>query len=131
MSTSTVTGFAHISLCVKDIARSCRLYQDLLGFVPYDEHVNEHMRLLLLKNGSDTLELIQHTPARDLGAAPGPFDHIALQVQDMDALVRELRARGYAFDTDTPNEAPDVFGGIRFIFFTGPDGERIELIQSL
>ena len=131
MSTSNVTGFAHISLNVKDIARSCRLYQDLLGFVPVDEHVNDHMRLLLLQKGNNTLELTQHTPAGDLDAAPGPFDHIALQVQDMNALVRELREQGYVFETDAPNAAPEVFGGITFIFFTGPDGERIELIQFL
>ena len=131
MSTSNVTGFAHVSLSVKDIARSCRLYQDLLGFVPDDETVNDQMRILLLKKGGDTLELIQHTPARDLPAAPGPFNHIALQVQNMNALVRELRTQGYVFDTDAPNDAPEVFGGIRFIFFTGPDGERVELIQSL
>jgi len=131
MSASKVTGFAHVSLTVKDIARSCRLYQDLLGFVPYDEHVNEHMRLLLLQNGGDTLELIQHTPGRELPTEPGPVDHIALQVENMDALVKELRGQGYEFDDDAPNDAPEVFGGIRFIFFTGPDGERVELIENL
>ena len=131
MSASNVTGFAHISLTVRDIARSCRLYQDLLGFAPIDEHVDAHMRILLLGKGADTLELIQHTPAKDLSSAPGPFNHIALQVEDMNALARELRAQGYAFDTDAPNNAPEVFGGIRFIFFTGPDGERVELIENL
>lgn len=131
MSASNVTGFAHVSLTVKDIARSCRLYQDLLGFVPCDEHVNDQLRLLLLQKGNNILELTQHTPAIDLTAAPGPFDHIALQVEGMDALVAELRGHGYVFDTDAPNDAPEIFGGVRFIFFTGPDGERIELIEKL
>ena len=131
MSVTKVTGFAHISLTVKDIARSCRLYQDLLGFVPCDEHVNENMRLLLLQNGGDTLELTQHTPAGDSHTIPGPVNHIALKVEGMEALIKELREHGYVFDDDAPNDAPEVFGGIRFIFFTGPDGERIELIENL
>jgi len=131
MSASNVTGFAHVSLTVTSIARACRLYQDLLGFVPYDEHVNEAMRLLLLKKGGNTLELTQHTPPRDTNTVPGPFDHIALQVENMDGLVRELRDQGYVFETDAPNDAPEVFGGVRFIFFTGPDGERVELIENL
>lgn len=131
MSSSNVTGLAHVSIFVQNIARSCLLYQDILEFVPDDEQVNDRMRILLLKKGGATLELIQHTPARELTRTPGPINHIALKVEDMDALVRELRAKGYEFETDDPIEAPDAFGGIKLIFFAGPDGERIELIQSL
>lgn len=131
MSTSNVTGMAHVCIYVKDIARSCRLYLDILGFVPDEEQVTDTMRLLLLKKGGSAIELIQHTPAREPKHAAGPIDHIALNVQDMDALIGKLRAAGYAFDSDEPIEVPDCFGGIKIIFFTGLDGERIELIQSL
>jgi lactoylglutathione lyase len=131
MPTSHVTGFAHVCLFVRNIARSCLLYQDLLGFSPEDEQVNDKMRILLLKKGDAALELIQPRPASDMPARPGPIDHIALKVTDIGPLVRQLRAEGYVFETDEPIDVPGFCGGIRIIFFTGPDGERIELLQEL
>jgi len=49
----------------------------------------------------------------------------------VDAAVADLKAAGItSFRTPEPNTMP-IFGGIRNIFFFGPDGELLELVQHL
>ena len=55
-----------------------------------------------------------------------------LEVADLDAAISQLRALGIdSFRTEQPVELPGLFGGLRNIFFTGPSGELIELLQHL
>jgi catechol 2,3-dioxygenase-like lactoylglutathione lyase family enzyme len=53
------------------------------------------------------------------------FDHIGLEVDDVDAAHKDLTERGYKFfmpPTDIPN--------LRIAFFRGPEEITIELVQS-
>jgi catechol 2,3-dioxygenase-like lactoylglutathione lyase family enzyme len=53
------------------------------------------------------------------------YDHIGLEVDDVDAAYRDLTQRGYTFfmpPTDIPN--------LRIAFFKGPEDITIELVQS-
>ncbi len=53
------------------------------------------------------------------------FDHIGLEVDDVDAAHKDLTGRGYSFfmpPTDIPN--------LRIAFFKGPEEITIELVQS-
>lgn len=53
------------------------------------------------------------------------YDHIGLEVDDVDAAYRDLTQRGYTFfipPRDTPNS--------RIAFFKGPEDITIELIQK-
>ena len=53
------------------------------------------------------------------------FDHIGLEVDDVNAAHKDLTQRGYSFfmpPTDIPN--------LRIAFFKGPEDITIELVQS-
>ena len=53
------------------------------------------------------------------------FDHIGLEVDDVDAAFEDLTGRGFKFfmpPTDIPN--------LRIAFFKGPEDITIELVQS-
>lgn len=52
------------------------------------------------------------------------FDHIGLQVEDMEAAFRDLTGKGFPFPVP-PRDSP--IG--RIAFFTGPENISIELIQ--
>ena len=54
------------------------------------------------------------------------YDHIGLQVNDIDAAYRELKALGFYFFV-TPKDIP----GLRIAFFKGPEDITIELVQDL
>jgi catechol 2,3-dioxygenase-like lactoylglutathione lyase family enzyme len=65
----------------------------------------------------------------------GRIDHVALSVPDIDAAVATLAARGVALADVTP-KGPEFIpefwdDGLRFVYFSGPEGARIELCQRV
>jgi len=53
------------------------------------------------------------------------FDHIGLEVEDIDAAYNDLTKRGFLFFTP-PKDIPNL----RIAFFKGPEDITIELVQS-
>lgn len=129
-----LTGLAHIALYTKDMETSMNFYK-LLGGIHTDHadvqkatgtnHIN------MIQMPGFYLEIIEPHDGSPVTAEGGLFPHIALEVDDVDAAVSELKEAGItSFRTPEPNTMP-IFGGIRNIFFYGPDGELIELLQHL
>jgi catechol 2,3-dioxygenase-like lactoylglutathione lyase family enzyme len=54
------------------------------------------------------------------------YDHLGLEVDDVDAAFRELKGKGFRFMIE-PRDVEDV----RVAFFKGPDNVTMELIQRL
>ena len=54
------------------------------------------------------------------------YDHLGLQIEDLDAAYRDLKQRGFSFFME-PKDIPDL----RIAFFKGPEDITIELIQEL
>jgi lactoylglutathione lyase len=121
-----VKGLAHIGLLVSDIARSKAFYVEDLGFESAGDHQLPNCRISFVRAGSCVIELIQ--PDGDKGRKAGPFDHVAIEVEDIDTLVCKLIERNVLFETDHVVDIPQM--GIRNIFLAGPDGERLEFCES-
>lgn len=122
-----MTGLAHIGIFVADIERSKAFYLDDLGMELIDECAPNGLKLALVGVGSCILELIQR-PEHDARPA-GVVDHIAIAVEDIEPLVCKLVEKQVAFESNEISDAPDIFGGIKNIFFSGPDGERLEFFE--
>lgn len=129
-----LTGLAHIALYTKDLEVSLAFY-GMLGGVVFDQADvkkpagTNHIKLVQMPGF--VLEIIEPHDGSPVTAEGGLFPHIALEVDDVDAAVAELKALGInTFRTAEPNSMP-IFGGIRNIFFYGPDGELLELLQHL
>ena len=77
--------------------------------------------------GSQTVALVQ----TDRPAPQGRIDHLALAVNDVDATLATLLARGAKLDSTTPQGPQDIAEfwdkGVRYVFLQGPEGARIEL----
>ncbi len=117
-----VQGLAHIGLYVSDIAVSKAFYVDKLGFEAAGEAKLPACAISFVRAGSCVLELIQRfsgEPRKD-----GLFDHVCLEVEDIETLVCKLIEKGIHFETDHIVDIPEL--SIRNIFFAGPDGERLE-----
>ena len=75
------------------------------------------------------LELWQATD----DAAPGIVKHVAWQVDDIDAAVVDLKAKGVTFDTEEIQQIDvdvvDTGEIVRYIFFTTPVGLQGELYE--
>ena len=116
----------HTCYRITDIDRSVAFYE-ALGFeerrrMPIrDEAINVFMGL---PGDGDRLELTYNlgVDAYELGTGYG---HIAVTVDDLDATLERLAAKGIEPEKP-PYSVPD--GGSRLCFVRDPDGYRIELI---
>jgi lactoylglutathione lyase len=123
--------YAHTCYRVLDLDRSLAFYCDALGFqlsrkVPIRE---EAINAFLTPPGSPDLPLeltynIGREEPYEIGTGYG---HIALYVDDLDATLAALDAKGVQ-----PEKPPYQVraGGSRLCFVRDPDGYRIELIEQ-
>jgi catechol 2,3-dioxygenase-like lactoylglutathione lyase family enzyme len=117
----------HVALITNNFERLRAFYVETLelpvvgGFAGYN--------IIFLAAGSTAIELIEEEQPT-YGAARTGWNHLALEVEDVDAAYAELAARGIPFTVlpeDFPSEAPQA----RIAFFRDPDGNLIELAQPL
>jgi lactoylglutathione lyase len=121
-----VLGLHHAGLYVASLARSIAFYHAVFGLEVAERLSFGHEEIAFLKLGTARLELIEGAAA----ARPtGVVDHVAFEVDDLEATLEELRARGVHLIDATPIAVAGL--GARIAFCQGPDGERIELFQYI
>jgi catechol 2,3-dioxygenase-like lactoylglutathione lyase family enzyme len=126
-------AYDHVALTVSDLPASLAFYQDVLGLPLLGElHFGDErgFRIAYLQLGNSVLELfafdiptlprVTNSPVTVLG-----LKHLALLVDDVDAVAAELAARG-ATITNPPRDVR----GVRNCFFADPDGNSLELIDG-
>lgn len=138
---------SHLGICVSDLERSVRFYQEGLGFEPVASHrIGEEFATLMevdgvqlesrmLRRDGMTIELLGfvapgHTgegsrrPMNQLG-----LTHLSLRVEDVESLAATIEAFGGTVIGSTRTTLD--MGGVRldFLYCTDPDGVRIELMD--
>lgn len=128
------TGLAHIALYTKNLEASVKFYTGLGGLVTGHAEVKKATgtnRITMVQLPGFFLEIIEPHDGSPVTPEGGLFPHIAIEVDDIDAAIIELKSIGInSFRTETPMDLP-IFGGIRNIFFKGPDDEQLELLQHV
>ena len=143
-----VSGMHHVSVVVSDMNRSLEFYRDTLGMKQemefrYDADpemmdlpgCKPRQHLILLSAGNAYLELIQYFEPEgrpnDRRTCDTAAMHLCFQVENMEKVYGELKARGIRF-----HRTPDLIGedgeGLAnhwYVYFRGPDDEVLELIQ--
>ena len=121
--------YVHTCVRVLDENRSVRFYERLgyerRGKLQFETAYNVYMGL---PGDGDTLELTVNEGREepyDLGTGYG---HIALAVEDLDALLGRLAEQG--IEPEKPPFAPGGRVEFRICFVADPDGYRIELIDG-
>ncbi|MEZ4595719.1 MAG: VOC family protein [Chloroflexota bacterium] len=145
-----VTRPHHVGIQVADLERSVAFYRDLLGFQllfqwnPQLEYVRTvtgypdadiHAAVLAFPGDTGlTLEILEYrgvprAPVDTRTANPGTA-HIAVVVDDCDALYATLVARQVRTVSApvTPTAGPNAGG--RLVYAIDPDGIRVELIST-
>ena len=121
--------FVHTNVRVRDIEASLRFYEALgferRGRLQFEGAYNVYLGL---SGDGDTLELTVNEgrdEPYDLGTGYG---HVALAVEDLDALLEHLAAQG--IEPEKPPYHPGGRTEFRICFVSDPDGYRIELIDG-
>lgn len=127
-----IEGINHVALVVRDRSAAERFYVDVLGL---QRHHTADAWLVL--NARNTLHLIPLPQAEPEGSLRHRFQHFALQVSALDAILALLLRHGLTpFQADFQGNtravtAPDdpLDFGTGSLFVRDPDGNLVEFLQ--
>jgi len=121
-------GLAHIGIYTKDIDTSVSFYEKL-GFELIGTG-NPGAKLAFVSLGTCIIELIQPADLKRLeGLTGGIIPHFAIECQNIEAVVEKYKTMGIIPQEASVSTSDKVMDGIKNIFFVGPSGERIELLD--
>ena len=138
----------HVNVNCSDLEQSLGFYRDLLGLRVTDEGEDSgpeldaitglsgvRIRYAELDLGAgQLLEVIEFHPPEGRRLAQDPRGagaaHLALRVDDVDALYARLVAAGVTVPGQpTTITAPGPWNGARCVYVEDPDGRTVELVQ--
>ncbi len=110
----------HLHLKTKDPERTAKFYVDNLGATIVSKSPNGGYRLDLHGLHLNVSDFLVHQKREQKYG----MEHIAIDTDELDALVAKLKAQGIHILEQTV-----VSGGRRVCFFEGPDGVQLEFIE--
>ena len=125
----------HLGIAVADVAAAKRLYEDLLGLKLTHEEVvqDQGVRTLFYPIAGVKLELLESiTPdgpiAKYLEKRGPGIQHLAIEVEEIEAAIAELKAKGVRMIDETPRKGVE---GSRIAFVHPKDthGVLLELVE--
>lgn len=120
------TGVQHIGIPTKDIKATKEFYEKL-GFAVAFETVNEGSNVAFLRLEN----LVIETYEDDAKMIAGAIDHIAIDVNDVEQVYKEICNMELNTLQGEIHFLPFWENGVRFFTIKGPNEERIEFSQFL
>jgi glyoxalase family protein len=130
----TTEGFHHVTMVVRDAARTVRFYRDLLGMhlvkqtVNYDDPGSYHLYFGDATGSPGTILTFFEWPQAGKGNwGVGGVHHVALEVGDAEA---QLKWKRWLMDRGVAVTGPYDRGWFRSIYFEDPDGQILEIATT-
>lgn len=125
-----IRSIHHIAILTDDYATSKRFYTEILGFEIVRETYRaerKSYKLDLAIAGRYQVELFSFPDFRERGSYPEAkgLRHLAFAVDDVDAAAAELRIKGVEVEPVRIDELTQK----RFVFFSDPNGQPLELYE--
>ncbi len=129
-----IIRMSHVGVAVKDLEKTLKLYEDVLGLHPEVVKDMGRSRLAFIPVGDDEIELIQ--PSGDdsmlsnfIKERGEMVHHIALETDDIEAAMEHVKSKGAIMLDEKP-----IVGAheVRIAFFTlqGQEDIIFELVES-
>jgi len=128
-----IKRIAHIGVGVKDTGSAKTLFQDKLSLPVSHEEVLGELKVAFVPVGESNLELLQSTDPdgvmnKFIEKKGEGIHHIALEVEDIDQAIEELKAKGVALiDQQARPGAHQT--RVAFLHPKGTNGILIELVE--
>lgn len=125
----------HVGIAISDLSAAKRLYEDLLGLKLTREEVvaDQGVRTFFYPIAGVKLELLESTTpdgpiARHLEKRGPGMQHLAVEVEDIDAAIRELKAKGVRMLDEVPRKGVEDTR-IAFVHPKDTHGVLLELVE--
>lgn len=129
-----INGLAHIGLVVSDTKRTVRFYTEQLDFRKVAEKTivqpEDTLHITFLRNGNLTLECIEHKVFPE-NHGDGLIVHIAVNVVNLEAVMKKLDDYGVEWVEGLVIQKDLWERGCKSALFKGPDGEILEINETL
>ena len=128
------TRINHLGIAVEDLDQASKVYQAMgLSIQKVVEVPEQKVRVAFIPIGETTIELVQpmspdSTVATYLEKRGQGLHHLALEVEDIEAALSELKALGMRLIDQTPRQGAE--GRIAFVHPASTDKVLIELVES-
>lgn len=122
-------GLQHVGLPTNDLKATIAFYEGLGFETVYqvrNEAAGEDVAFLRLKNL--TIEAYENGQA---AMRSGAIDHLAIDVDDVEAAYRLAQEQGYQIVSNGVEFLPFWQNGVKFFILLGPNQERVEFNQYL
>jgi catechol 2,3-dioxygenase-like lactoylglutathione lyase family enzyme len=129
MAENFLTGIQHIGIPTNDINATIDFYK-ALGFTIASEAFlkEDNCKVCFLKMKNLVIETYENHQAV---LKPGAVDHIALDVNDIDAAFAFAKKSGFKMLDNEISGLPFWEKGVRFFKIEGPNKEYVEFCQIL
>jgi glyoxylase I family protein len=126
-----IRSIHHIAILTDDYEKSKRFYTTVLGFEVIRETYRaerKSYKLDLAIAGLYQIELFSFPDFRERGSYPEAkgLRHLAFSVDNVDAAAAELQAKNVPVEPVRIDELT----GKKFVFFTDPNGQPLELYEQ-
>lgn len=125
----------HLGIAIADVAAAKRLYEDVLGLELTHEEVvtDQGVRTYFYPIAGVKLELLESvTPdgpiARYLEKRGAGIQHLAVEVDDIEAAIAEMKAKGLRMLDETPRKGVEN-SRIAFVHPKDTHGVLLELVE--
>lgn len=122
-----ITGVQHLGLPTNDIEKTVAFYK-ALGFEIAYQTVNGSEKVAFLSLGNLTIETYENGQAAEMH---GAWDHVALDVKDVEAAYEAAKENGLDIIEDEIQFLPFWENGVKFFNVIGPNKEKVEFSQFL
>ena len=126
-----IKSIHHIAILTDDYEQSKRFYTEVLGFEVIRETYRaerQSYKLDLAIAGHYQIELFSFPDFRERGSYPEAkgLRHLAFAVDEVEAAAAELRVQNIAVEPVRTDALTDK----KFVFFTDPNGQPLELYEK-
>ncbi len=130
-----ISKIAHLGIAVKSLEDAKKFYEDMLGLKAAGEEVveSQKVKVAFIPVGDTRLELLESTDpqgpiAKHIENRGEGIQHIAYEVEDIEAALADLKAKGVRLIDEKPREGAHG-AKIAFIHPKASMGVLVELCQ--